>query len=81
MRLQKKNSRTISRILYSELIGMPVIYLEQVSPLASIDLPSNIERATLIALVYMVFQSIRRTAFDVTIGTVSSCLAFSPLPQ
>ena len=60
---------------------MSAIYLEQVSPLASIDLPSNIERATLIALVYMVFQSIRRTASYVAIGTVSSYLAFSPLPQ
>ena len=60
---------------------MSAIYLEQVSPLASIDLPSNIERATLIALVYMVFQSIRRTASYVAIGMVSSYLAFSPLPQ
>ena len=60
---------------------MSVIYLEQVSPLASIDLPSNIERAALIALVYMVFQSTRRTAFDVATKTVSSYLTFSPLPR
>ena len=43
-----------------------VIYLGHKSPYASSNLPSNIGRATLHALVYLILQPIRRTASRVT---------------
>ena len=46
-----------------------VIYLEQMSPFVSSNLPPDIGRATLHASVYMILQPIRRTASYVTIQT------------
>ena len=46
-----------------------VIYLEQMSPFASSNLPPDIGRATLHASVYMILQPIRRTALNVATQT------------
>ena len=61
---------------------MSVIYLVLPSPISSSGLPPGIGRATLPnAPVYMTLQPIRRTAPPVTKRSVSSYLAFSPLPD
>ena len=44
---KKRNSKPVSRVLYSAKNGMFVIYLEQVLPLASCNLPPGIGRAIL----------------------------------
>ena len=59
---------------------MPVIYLSGVSPHHFSGLPSDMERAALIAPVYMTLQLLRRTARYVTIRLVGSYSTFSPLP-
>jgi hypothetical protein len=46
-----------------------VIYLEQMSPFASSNLPPDIGRATLHASVYVILQPIRRTALNVATQT------------
>ena len=59
----------------------PVIYLHLLSPISSSGLPSDIERATLIASVYMTLQLLRCTARHVTMRLVGSYPTFSPLPS
>jgi len=59
---------------------VPVIYLSGVSPHHFSGLPSDMERAALIAPVYMTLQLLRRTARYVTIRLVGSYSTFSPLP-
>lgn len=48
--------------------GMFVIYLEQMSPFVSSNLPPDIGRAILHASVYMILQPIRHTASYVAIA-------------
>jgi len=69
MNLKEKNSRSVSRVLYFICIKAFVIYLEQMSPFASSNLPPDIGRATLHASVYVILQPIRRTALNVATQT------------
>lgn len=68
-------SRSISRILCLFTKAL-IIYLGLMLPITSIDLPSNIGRAVLHALVYLVFQLVR-----FTLPTTITCGAVMLLPR
>lgn len=64
---KEKYSRSVSRVLFFNKVEALVIYLRQLSPAGSSDLPPDIGRATLHASVYMVLQFARGTARHITI--------------